>query len=180
MKKILILFLLIPVNLLSQEIIGNWTGSLVFGIQKIELSILIEREGQVLKASMDIPEQGVLKNKASTVFFETRNFEISFPEFNIVYKAELSEQLDLIGDFVQNGFSIPLVLKKRAIILERLQTPKGPFNYTTEDITFKNLNHMFQESLSGEISEYFTNTQTISAEVLEIISSWIVGLKNKR
>jgi hypothetical protein len=39
---------------------------------------------------------------------------------------------------------------------------------------------MFQESLSGEISEYYTNTQTISAEVLEIISSWIVGLKNKR
>lgn len=78
MKKILILFLLIPVNLLSQEIIGNWTGTLVFGIQKIELSILIEREGQVLKASMDIPEQGVLKNKASTVFFETRNFEFFF------------------------------------------------------------------------------------------------------
>lgn len=180
MKKILILFLLIPVNLLSQEIIGNWTGTLVFGIQKIELSILIEREGQALKASMDIPEQGVVKNKASTVFFETRNFEISFPQFNIVYKAELSEQLDLIGDFVQNGFSIPLVLKKGAIILERPQTPKGPFNYTTEDITFKNLNHMFQESLSGEISEYYINTQTISAEVLEIISSWIVGLKNKR
>ena len=139
MKKILILFLLIPVNLLSQEIIGNWTGTLVFGIQKIELSILIEREGQALKASMDIPEQGVVKNKASAVFFETRNFEISFPQFNIVYKAELSEQLDLIGDFVQNGFSIPLILKKGVIILERPQTPKGPFNYTTEDITFKNL-----------------------------------------
>jgi hypothetical protein len=69
MKKILILFLLISGNLLSQEIIGNWTGTLVFGIQKIELSILIEREGQALKASMDIPEQGVVKNKAARVLF---------------------------------------------------------------------------------------------------------------
>jgi len=139
MKKILILFLLISGNLLSQEIIGNWTGTLVFGIQKIELSILIEREGQALKASMDIPEQGVVKNKAARVLFEAKNFEISFPQFNIVYKAKLSEQLDLIGDFVQNGFSIPLVLKKGVIVLERPQTPKGPFNYTTEEITFKNL-----------------------------------------
>jgi hypothetical protein len=68
MKKILILFLLIPVNLLSQEIIGNWTGTLVFGIQKIELSILIEREGQEPKASMDIPEQGVLKQSFDSIF----------------------------------------------------------------------------------------------------------------
>ena len=47
-------------------------------------------------------------------------------------------------------------------------------NKNIEIIKLDNLNHLFQESKTGLPSEYSNIEQTISQEVLDITSKWII------
>ena len=43
----------------------------------------------------------------------------------------------------------------------------------------ENLNHLFQYSKTGALSEYGEIEETISPEVLEIIKDWILNINSK-
>lgn len=61
------------------------------------------------------------------------------PDLGITFKGKY--QVDKIeGVFSQNGRNLPLILtrNKQNKVVNRPQTPKPPFNYNSDDVTFKN------------------------------------------
>jgi pimeloyl-ACP methyl ester carboxylesterase len=46
-------------------------------------------------------------------------------------------------------------------------------NYRTETKIYPGLNHLFQESMTGQVEEYAKITQTIAPEVLSDITNWL-------
>jgi uncharacterized protein len=59
--------------------------------------------------------------------------------------------------------------------IKKALTSNGNKNVTTKE--FKNLNHLFQETTTGNPNEYGTLEQTMSPIVLETMVQWIIGLK---
>lgn len=55
-------------------------------------------------------------------------------------------------------------------------TKAGNKHFKTEEIA--GLNHLFQTAKTGSVEEYGEITETISPKILDIVSSWILGLKN--
>jgi len=74
--------------------------------------------------------------------------------------------LSLIGE---KDLQVPAELNQEAIA--KALTEAGNENFKT--LTFKNLNHLFQNCEEGSISEYALIEETFSVEVLEIIKDWI-------
>lgn len=150
MKKNLIYVLcLFPVLLWAQEISGNWKGTLVFGNQKIALSFGVTELENKLLGHMSIPAQGLNKAKASETLFSDGSLKMNFSAFNITYEGHLVND-SIQGNFIQNGFKIPLVLSRGTLQIARPQTPKPPFNYSSEEIVF--VNEKAQIQLSGTLN----------------------------
>ncbi|MES2808371.1 MAG: alpha/beta hydrolase [Bacteroidota bacterium] len=59
-----------------------------------------------------------------------------------------------------------------------LLTQAGNKNFKT--ISMPGLNHLFQHANTGEVTEYIAIEETISPEVLDIITKWIQGLKPRK
>lgn len=55
-----------------------------------------------------------------------------------------------------------------------------PSNVNNKTIALDNLNHMFQHCETGSVNEYATIEETISPEVLNIISQWIKSIETAR
>ena len=150
MKKNLVYVLcLFPVLLWAQEISGNWKGTLVFGNQKIALSFGVTELENKLLGHMSIPAQGLNKAKASETLFSDGSIKMNFSAFNITYEGHLVND-SIQGNFIQNGFKIPLVLSRGTLQISRPQTPKPPFNYSSEEIVF--VNEKAQIQLSGTLN----------------------------
>lgn len=150
MKKNLIYVLcLFPVLLWAQEISGNWKGTLAFGNQKIALSFGVTELENKLLGHMSIPAQGLNKAKASETLFSDGSLKMNFSAFNITYEGRLVND-SIQGNFIQNGFKIPLVLSRGTLQISRPQTPKPPFNYSSEEIVF--VNEKAQIQLSGTLN----------------------------
>ncbi|MBR1543893.1 MAG: alpha/beta hydrolase, partial [Muribaculaceae bacterium] len=66
---------------------------------------------------------------------------------NAKYRARLKEGA-LIGIFSQSGMSFPLVLKPGAKQLNRPQTPKPPFPYSEQEVSFQNDGFTFHGTLT--------------------------------
>lgn len=52
-----------------------------------------------------------------------------------------------------------------------------PSNAMNKVMALEGLNHLFQHCTTGSVNEYATIEETVSPEVLEIISQWIKSLK---
>ena len=141
MKRLSTLFIfLLPLYIFSQSIVGSWKGDLDVMGNKLPLIFHIEKEADNYRSKFDSPMQGahgILLQKTTV-----ENGEIIFDASNlgIVYKAKiLPEKID--GTFSQGGMDFPLILTKTTVEeakLNRPQTPKAPFNYDNEEVTFKN------------------------------------------
>jgi uncharacterized protein len=117
-----------------------WEGSLeANGGLKIRLvfRVLKGKEGAI-RATMDSPEQGVygLKVNKAEIFKEK-------VKFTLTLIGEYEGHLDPSGEsatgkWKQGGMSTPLTLKKVAEASEvrRPQTPKGPFPYSSEEVSY--------------------------------------------
>ena len=63
--------------------------------------------------------------------------KITVQAINAAYEGELKDDL-MKGNFSQSGMSFPLTLKPGTVERNRPQTPKEPYPYTTEEVTFTN------------------------------------------
>ena len=140
MKKIIIviLFMMFSMTSFSQDISGNWIGELNVGGSLLELAFNLKNDETGLKATMDIPKQGLSNAKAETATFQDSTLTITYPEYQIQYQARLNKQYEFIGNFSQGTMSFPMNLKKGTIELNRPQEPKGPFPYYSEEVVFIN------------------------------------------
>ena len=144
MKKIIFSFLFFFTTILtfSQDIIGTWNGILNVQGQKMALVFQIENKDGKLTSTMDSPDQKAFGIPVETTTFQDNLLTIELPKFKIKYTGKPNADISEIdGNFAQNGANFPLNLGRKPIEKQELvrpQTPKSPFNYNVDDVTFNN------------------------------------------
>ncbi len=124
----------------AQTIEGSWKGELEFQGIKLPLILNIKKNGSLYSSTMDSPKQGAKDIPVDKTDFV--NNELSFEQkmLGATYKGKLTNG-KIEGTFSQNGMQLPLAFTpntENTSVLNRPQTPKPPFTYHTEDITFQN------------------------------------------
>ncbi|WP_312819891.1 alpha/beta hydrolase family protein [Kaistella carnis] len=138
-KFVFIALLLMFQNLFSQNITGSWYGNLDVQGQELPLVFHIEKEGNYLKSTFDSPTQGAKGIPIQKTLFENNELTFNASNLGITFSGKLNAQ-KIDGIFSQSGINFPLLLSRNAetTVVNRPQTPKPPFNYNSDDVTFKN------------------------------------------
>lgn len=136
MKKVGLLTVLLAVAVFSfaaERISGTWHGKLAMGAQALTLVFHINGDS----CTMDSPDQGAMGIPVELERCTADSVVMSVPKLQMRFVAEKKNDA-LEGTFSQKGMEFPLVLKPGAPEYNRPQTPKPPFDYKTEEVTFTN------------------------------------------
>ena len=114
---------------------GDWNGVLVVGSQSIKMEFGIgEKDGAVVGT---MAAQGV-KGIPVEVKIQGDSLQLQVKQLNMTYSGLLLGR-NIMGTFSQNGITAAMMLMPGRIERNRPQTPKAPYSYGTEEVTFKNL-----------------------------------------
>ena len=144
MKKSIITTLLVLVALTGQAqvspttaLLGSWSGKLKVGAASLTIVLHLEQADGFVKVSLDSPDQGAKGISGFKEYLSDDSVAIKIESLGVTYRARLKEgKLD--GTFSQRGFSFPLMMTKGVPEVKRPQTPKPPYPYETEEVTFTN------------------------------------------
>lgn len=138
-KTILILFALIMAfSAAAQTVEGSWTGKLdVMGTQLNLVFNITKGADGAFACTMDSPDQGAKGIPAEITVTGGVKVKISMPALMAAYEGELKDGM-LKGTFTQSGMSFALDMKPGTVERRRPQTPKEPYPYATEEVTFTN------------------------------------------
>lgn len=100
-----------------------------------------------LKPAMDSPAQGVKGIPMSFRRVEPDSVWADIPAIGAKFCGKLSEE-EIVGTFFQGGISLPLVLSSGENIIRRPQTPRGPYPYKQEEVSFQNGNAVLRGTLT--------------------------------
>lgn len=112
---------------------GAWAGQMEVQGTKLLLVFYFGEDG----CTLDSPDQGVKGVEATAELSATGGLEVSVPSIGARYSAVLLPG-KLVGTFTQLGASFPLTLTPGIPKRNRPQTPKAPFPYSQEEVTFSN------------------------------------------
>lgn len=138
-KTILILFTLVAaLSVTAQTVEGSWTGKLdVMGTQLNLVFNITKGADGAFACTMDSPDQGAKGIPAEITVTDGVKVKISMPALMAAYEGELKDGM-MKGTFTQSGMSFALDMKPGTVERRRPQTPKEPYPYTTEEVTFTN------------------------------------------
>jgi alpha/beta superfamily hydrolase len=145
MKKNVIILLVVLNSMISfsQSINGKWNGILEAGGAKLTLAFNIDGGNAKYTATMDSPDQGAMGIPCDSASFDGKNLTLVISKMKITYTGILEKKAnEMAGTFSQSGHEFPLTLSKNKVEkkpLNRPQTPKEPFPYYSEDVTFQNV-----------------------------------------
>ena len=140
MKKIIVSIILGLAALTAEaqvDLIGSWTGKLDLGVAKLTLVFHLKQADGHVNVTMDSPDQSANGIPCKTDFLSYDSLAVSVKSINASYSGRLKDG-KIVGTFMQNGMSLPLVLTKGTEELKRPQNPQPPFPYETEEVTFRN------------------------------------------
>ena len=121
----------------TTALLGAWSGKLNVGAMSLTLVLNLEQADDYVKVSLDSPDQGAKGIPAFNEYLSDDSLAVKVEAIGMTYQARLKDgKLD--GTFSQNGFSTKLVLTKGVAEVKRPQTPKPPYPYVTEEVTFRN------------------------------------------
>ena len=129
----LLIFMFISSGLTLSAQTGTWSGKL--DIQGAKLSLVFHLDGE--KPTMDSPDQGAEGIEIQVKRTSPSMIEIRVPSLGASFEGIWMGK-KIIGTFKQMTVSLPLTLTPGEDRPLRPQTPKEPFPYSTEDITFSN------------------------------------------
>ncbi|MEN9487138.1 MAG: hypothetical protein RIR56_826 [Bacteroidota bacterium] len=162
--KLLMVLILLAQIFYAQEITGNWKGELDIQGMKLPLILHISKDGENLKSTLDSPKQGAKDLPVSKTEFVNNELKFEATNLGISYKGTLKDG-KIEGNFSQGGMQLPLTFAKltgeNSSFFNRPQTPKEPFDYKTEEVTF--VNPTDKNTLAGTISipKNFKNSDKI-------------------
>ena len=136
MKKLFFTLVLACIGLTAtaQEVRRSWSGNLEAMGQKLPI-VLNLVDG---KCTLDSPAQGATGIPATVDLLTKDSIKISVKSLGATYVACFVDG-QLQGTFAQAGMKLPLNMKEISPDgPNRPQTPKGPFPYITEEMTFTN------------------------------------------
>jgi uncharacterized protein len=138
----------------SQEsVIGSWSGELDIQGMKLPVVFNIKEKENVITTTLDSPKQGAKDIPVTKTTFVNNELNIEDTNLRIHYKGKLANN-KIEGIFTQGNMELPLVLLPMKAggdsVLKRPQTPKAPFDYNIEEVTFENTTD--KNTLAGTIS----------------------------
>lgn len=126
------------------QIEGHWLGSLQVGALSLRIALEVTRAPDgTLVTTMDSLDQGVFGIKVAKTTFDasSRLFKFEAPTLAAAYEGTLSlDGKTISGKFTQAGIERELAFERQSAkpTLERPQTPKGPFPYREEEVSYEN------------------------------------------
>ena len=148
MKRILTFLLVAFATIVAHAQEGAWSGELDLGGTKLPLVFHFDAEG----CTMDSPSQGAKGIKALKSYTPEGKIKVEIPMIGASFEGLVVMKM-ITGTFTQGGASFPLTLKPGEVKPNRPQTPKAPFPYTTEEVTFKSQDSPTEEfTLHGTIT----------------------------
>lgn len=138
--SILITTLLLSTALLAQsKFAAIWEGGLSVGGSTITLVFHVTETKGKLDCKMDSPNQGQSGLPCTDVKVTGDSVFMELAGIGIAYVGKMEGNV-IDGLFLQGGYSYPLKLEKtnNPTVLVRPQTPKPPFSYKVEDVSFSN------------------------------------------
>lgn len=112
---------------------GSWKGELKVGGTTLPIVFNFSAEG----CTLDSPAQGAKGIPTKWTPDASGKVSIKIPVINGSFEGKLTGD-SIPGKFTQHGYSIPLTLRPGEVKLNRPQTPKPPYPYATEEVSFKN------------------------------------------
>lgn len=142
MKKLLLVIGICFISSIAfaQEITGAWLGKLNVGVE-LRVVFNISASNDSLISTLDSPDQGAFGIPSSSTTYINGELNIAVPAIDGGYKGTYNtEKKQFEGLWLQGPNKIPLALVKVDSVpsIKRPQTPKLPFPYRSENITFLN------------------------------------------
>lgn len=158
----------------DKNISGAWRGSLKINPQ-VELKIVFNfKVGEDGKPSvtLDSPDQGAYGIAGEVNFISSDSVNVAVRRIGLTFAGRKYDG-KLIGKCSQGAMSTNLELSQGTVELKRPQTPKPPYQYTTKEISFKNLSD--DVALAGTLTlpEGYTN---VTPAIIMVTGS---GLQNR-
>lgn len=137
-KALFVIALMAVQTLCAQQTAGHWLGKLKAGIQELTITLHIEKTADGKQVcTMGSPDQGVTTIPAEIVYLSDDSVNITVPSLGAAYAARLTGE-ELHGTFVQRMMPFKLDMRRGELQRNRPQTPKSPYPYNTEEVTFTN------------------------------------------
>lgn len=132
-KHLILIGLLLAASLSASAQTGTWSGKIEVQGMKLPLVFHLTDDNP----TMDSPDQGARDIPITVERNDTGKIVIKIPAIGASYEGLwLGKQI--VGTFKQWSTSIPLTLTPGEEKANRPQTPKGPFPYATEEVSFTN------------------------------------------
>lgn len=125
--------LMFAFSLITNAQTGTWSGKL--DVQGTKLSLVFHLDGE--NPSMDSPDQGAKGIPIQVVRPSSNSIKVTIPSLGASYEGVWMIR-QIVGTFTQMNVSFPLTLTPGEDKPARPQTPKGPYPYDTEEVTFTN------------------------------------------
>lgn len=122
---------------------GSWKGELKVGGTSLPLVFNFSAEG----CTMYSPAQGAQDIPTLWNPDASGKVNVQIPAINGSFDGALQGD-SIPGKFTQHGYSFPLTLHPGEVKLNRPQTPKPPYPYSTEEVTFRNGDAMLSGTLT--------------------------------
>ena len=141
MKKqfaLLLMGILVPVCIYSQDISGAWNGKLSLPAGSLTICFNLQKTEQGYTSTCDSPDQGVKGIPTESTLFKDSVLTIQIPNIHASYKGKLGADNKISGNFTQ-GIPLKLDLEKgESAKMNRPQEPQPPFPYRSEEVTVRN------------------------------------------
>lgn len=155
MRSIFMVLVMVLSTMVGWTQEGAWSGELDIQGTKLPLVFYFEADG----CTMDSPRQGAKGIKAEKSYTTEGKLVIKVPMIGATYEGLYFGNM-IVGTFTQGMASLSLTLKPGALKPNRPQNPKGPFPYTTEEVTFRNGDFVFNGTLTLP-ANYTDNTPAV-------------------
>lgn len=148
----LIVFILSYYTGNTQTVIGSWKGNIDAGGNQLPLVFHIKEVNNQLETNFDSPAQNAFGIKTGSTQIKNDSIIIVIPAINGSYKGKWKGNDQIDGIFQQGNFNTILILTKtneptKVTTLKtvvRPQTPKAPFEYSSEEINYTNADKTVQ------------------------------------
>lgn len=128
-------------SIATPSIDGSWHATLDAGAIKLRLILDVATSPTGLTSRLQSVDQGGAIIPAKQTTFAAGKLSLRFPEIGANFEGAFDEKTGKIaGTFTQNGVALPLTWERGGSLPQndRPQTPKPPFPYNSEDVTFEN------------------------------------------
>ncbi len=135
----LVLIFFISLSCFAEDITGQWYGLLKANGVKLRVVFNIEKDDSGKEiCTLDSPDQGAKGIHAVVTRYGSDSLKIEIPSIAAYYTGKINKEKDIEGKFFQSGMTYYFDLSQKKITLYSDQTPKPPFSYKTEEVSFTN------------------------------------------